>query len=331
MKKYLLTLGMVWYLLGCAVYTPPKTYPSPSPAPAPAPVVMSAHLKLGNPTNASGDLSSPTNYLMIKPQYTLSYNREKGHPNWVSWELSKEWLGESDRQNDFRPDPSLPSSWYQVRPSDYTGSGFDRGHLCPSADRTKNAEDNSNTFYMTNMIPQAPELNREAWAYLEEYTREIVKKGYKAYVVAGAYGTGGEGSNGNAASLNNKVNVPARVYKVAVFYPENGNIDENSIVIATDFPNKVSLTKEVSWLRYVTTADAIEKSTSVRFFSNLPTSVQQVLKTRRFDYLNTSLEVEAAIRTYKGNPLYVGKKGGCYYFNSSGKKTYVDHSLCGIE
>lgn len=76
-----------------------------------------------------------------------------GHANWVAWELTKVDFGTSDRQDDFRPDPYLPAGWYRGKTSDYTGSGFDRGHLCPSADRTFTLEDNSATFLMTNIIP----------------------------------------------------------------------------------------------------------------------------------------------------------------------------------
>jgi endonuclease G, mitochondrial len=103
----------------------------------------SIHLLLGNPTNAQASESTPDNYLIVKPQYALSYNRAKGHANWVAWELSQKWLGSSDRQNDFRPDPVLPASWYKVTPNDYSNSGFDRGHLCPSADRTNSVDNNS--------------------------------------------------------------------------------------------------------------------------------------------------------------------------------------------
>ncbi|MBR8838821.1 MAG: DNA/RNA non-specific endonuclease [Stigonema ocellatum SAG 48.90 = DSM 106950] len=72
------------------------------------------HLTLGNPSNAIASVSSPDNYLMIKPQYALSYNRSKGTPNWVSWELNKSYLGGVDRQNNFRPDNTLPAGWGRV-------------------------------------------------------------------------------------------------------------------------------------------------------------------------------------------------------------------------
>src|SRR5687767_7580805 len=115
-----------------------------------APPPASVHLTMGNPSNAVTDAGQPTNYLLNKAQYAVSYHRDKGRPNWVSWHLDSSWLGSTPRQDDFRADASLPAGWYQVQGTDYSGSGFDRGHYCPSADRTKTVADNSSTFLMTN-------------------------------------------------------------------------------------------------------------------------------------------------------------------------------------
>ena len=70
------------------------------------------NLALGNPSGAVASASSATNYLLVKDQYTLSYNRDQGKPNWVSWHLSSDWLGSAPRQDDFRADADLPSGWY---------------------------------------------------------------------------------------------------------------------------------------------------------------------------------------------------------------------------
>jgi endonuclease G len=117
---------------------------------------VSAHLTMGNPNNAVTSTSYPTNYLPIKSQYALSYNNNTRIPNWVSWQLNNSWLGSTPRQDDFRADTTLPSTFYRITGSDYSGSGFDRGHMTPSADRTNTVSSNSSTFLMTNMIPQAP-------------------------------------------------------------------------------------------------------------------------------------------------------------------------------
>jgi endonuclease G len=290
--------------------------------------MISAHLILCNPAYIATD---STNYLMIKPQYALSYNNTRHHANWVSWELTDSWLGLAERQDDFRPDSSLPTDWYKTVPGDYTNSGFDRGHLCPSADRTNTKEDNSSTFLMTNIIPQAPDLNREGWAYLEEYCRSIVKTGYKASVIAGTIGTGGAGSNGFATFVKNQVNVPARVYKIIVFYPESGSVNTNSTVIAVNFPNTNSDTKATSWLKYITTPAEIETLSQTSLFCSLPAATQNALKNQKYDILKSPFEVDAPVSTYNNKPLYIGPRGGCYYINSNGNKTYVDRSYCSPE
>src|SRR5665213_1088824 len=121
------------------------------------------NLAMGNPSGATTNTSFPNNYLMTKTQYSLSYNNSYGTPNWVSWHLSTAWLGSTDRCDCFTSDASLPSSFYHVTTSNYTNSGFDRGHQCPSGDRTGDATDNAATFLMTNMMPQAPNLNEVTW------------------------------------------------------------------------------------------------------------------------------------------------------------------------
>ena len=78
----------------------------------------------------------------------------------MSWHSSSAWLGSAARQDDFQTDADLPSGWYQVKATDYSGSGFDHGHNYPSADRTGSVPDNSATFLMSNMMPQAPNNNQ---------------------------------------------------------------------------------------------------------------------------------------------------------------------------
>src|SRR5215510_7666891 len=113
-----------------------------------SPPPTSEHLTMGNPSNAVTNVNQPNNYLMEKPQYSMSYSRDNGGPNWVSWHLDSSWLGSTPRQDDFREDPTLPVGWYRVQATDFSGSGFDRGHMCPSADRTITVAANSATFLM---------------------------------------------------------------------------------------------------------------------------------------------------------------------------------------
>lgn len=240
-------------------------------------------LLLGNPSGATADRSNENNYLISRPQYALSYSRERGTPNWVSWHVNQDWIGEAPRQDDFRPDPALPEGWYHVTATSYRGSGFDRGHNTPSADRTRTEEDNSATFLMTNMIPQAPDNNQQTWANLEEYTRELVQDGMEVYVVMGSYGLGGTGDNGSANTIDyGKVTVPSRIWKVLVVLPQGEadlqRISTSTRVIAVDTPNTNTVNSD--WGSYRTTVDAIESATGYDLLSVVPAKIQQKLESQ---------------------------------------------------
>lgn len=239
------------------------------------------HLTMGNPSNATKDLNQENNYLVTKEEYVLSYSRQKGSANWVSWHLDEEWLGEAPRQNDFRADSSLPDPWFEADQTDYRNTGFDRGHLCPSADRTLSVDDNSNTFLMTNMIPQAPNNNRITWAGLEKYCRTLLAGGNEIYIIAGGYGIGGEGSKGFTEYIaGGKVVVPASTWKVIMVIPDGeddvNRVTTNTCLIAVDMPNNQSLSSD--WTCYQTTVDEIEAKTGYDFFNLVPEHVENIIE-----------------------------------------------------
>jgi endonuclease G, mitochondrial len=230
----------------------------------------SPHLRLGNPSNAGND---PNNYLIQKSQYVLSYNRERATPNWVAWQLNSSWLGDTQRQNDFRPDDSLPSDWYRVKPGDYTNSGYDRGHMVPSADRTASEQDNEATFVMTNIVPQTPINNRETWKNLEEYCRELVKQGKELYIIAGVYG------DRALIGKNQQITVPSNTWKIVAVLDRPGErIRESTRVIAVDVPNRNKLAFD--WEKYLVSVDEIEVKTGYDFFNRVPESIQRAIEAR---------------------------------------------------
>ncbi|TKK69344.1 DNA/RNA non-specific endonuclease [Ilyomonas limi] len=240
---------------------------------------------LGNPTNALHNLSSGDNYLIDHGYYIESYNKTKCTPNWVSWHIGASDLGNVNRVDNFRPDASLPNGWYAVDDDDYKGSGFDKGHNCPSGDRTATTQANASTFFMDNIIPQAPNNNQRTWEHLESYCRDQIKKGNEVYVIMGNYGSGGTGSKGYTKSINQgKINVPARIWKVVVIIPNGNNdlsrIDNNTRVIAVDTPNDNSIAPD--WMQYITTVAAIEKATGVDLLSALPDNIENVLAKKKF-------------------------------------------------
>lgn len=276
-------LAVAIALIGQELAKPPSTAHSPgdcigiacqeAPALSDAALEENDHLLFGNPSSAS--VVNPDNYLLQRPEYALSYNASRGTANWASWHLSAGWLGPVERQDDFRPDALLPSGTYAVRPGDYRGSGYDRGHLVPSSDRTAAEAMNSATFVMSNMIPQTPENNREVWRQLEEFSRDAARQGKELYVVAGVYGNQGRIADG-------EVTVPTNIWKVAVVLPEGAGLEAvtaSTPVIAVDIPNGDDLR---DWDSYLTTVDAIEAATGYDLLSNLPQNVEAEIEARRF-------------------------------------------------
>jgi len=243
-----------------------------------------SNMLLGNPSGATTSITTSfNNYLYDHTYYIDSYNRDKGEPNWTSWYVGPTTIGSAARQDDFRADTNLPSGWYEVGSTSYSGSGFDRGHNCPSADRTNTVAANSATFLMDNMIPQAPNNNQQTWANLENYGRTLVDAGNELYVIMGSYGSGGTGSSGTATTINSgHVAVPAHIWKIMVVIP-NGNGDLSRIttstrVIAINTPNINTVSS--TWQSYITTVQSIETATGYQFFTALPASVRAALETK---------------------------------------------------
>jgi len=244
-----------------------------------------SNLLFGNPSGATNSITMSENYLIDMKFYTESYSSSRGTPNWVSWHIDASRIGSTGRLDNFASFLDLPSNYYQVQSNSYSGSGFDRGHNCPSGDRTSSTEANSSTFLMPNMIPQAPNNNQKAWASLESYLRAEVQKGFEVYIIMGSYGKGGTGSIGFAETINGgKIVVPKRVWKVAVILPIGNNdlarVTSDTRVLAIDTPNENNISSD--WKSFITTIDAVEKSTSYDLLSKLPTAIQKALQAKLF-------------------------------------------------
>ena len=244
--------------------------------------IASDNSLMGNPSNAS--TLSTTNYLMQKTTYSLSYNSAQGKPNWVSWHLDNTWLGSTTRCDCFASDVLLPTGVYRVSSSSYTGSGFDRGHNCPSGDRTFSSTDNRETFLMTNMMPQAPNNNQQTWEKLESYCRKLVSQGNECYIICGSYGVGGTGSSGTKTTLDaGRVTVPKQIWKVVLVLPAGTNdvsrVTTATRVIAVNTPN-INTIVTSTWGGYRTSVDAIEAATGYDILSVLPDAIEATLESR---------------------------------------------------
>ena len=254
------------------------------------PYPSSVHLTMGDPgcgtTHgcAVASTSQPDNFLMDKPEYSLSYDRDLGRPNWVSWHLSDEWVGTLTRVDTFRPDPGVPPDWYRVQAFDFSGSGFDRGHMVPNADRDKETSIpiNQATFLMSNMLAQSPDNNQGPWADLENYLRTLLPAN-ELYIVSGPDGVGGTGSVGFATTIaGGNVTVPAQTWKVALVIPKDNGDDVARVncsarTIAVLMPNIQGI-RTNPWENYITTVDAVETLTGYDFFSNLPDAIENCVE-----------------------------------------------------
>ncbi|MDH5598865.1 MAG: DNA/RNA non-specific endonuclease, partial [Cyclobacteriaceae bacterium] len=127
------------------------------------------------PCTNSGEIITHTNY-------SLSYCEKHEQAEWVYYWLTPDRiLGDAKRNDRFKEDPDVFTGSSKL--SDYKGSGFDRGHLCPAADNKNSDITMAESFYMSNMSPQLPAFNRGIWKQLEEQFRVWALDSEGLYVV----------------------------------------------------------------------------------------------------------------------------------------------------
>lgn len=206
--------------------------------------------------------TTPRNEIRLKRTgYTLSYNNAYKTPNWVAWELTRqETNGNEERKNRFIPDPDLPEP--RAEHSDYTNSGYDRGHMAPAADMKWSKKAMEESFYMSNICPQNQKLNRDDWNDLEETCRGWARKYGTVYIACGPiYDRESPKRIGE-----HKIAVPDRFFKVVLIYNR-----KNPLAMGFLFENKAHHQKLEN---YLTTVDGIEQITGLDFFSKLPDSIE---------------------------------------------------------
>jgi len=233
--------------------------------------------QLGNPSGATAVASATTNYLITRPQYALAYNNTTREPNWVSWNLTTADIGSSGRSDNFFQDTTLPAGFYQVLTTDYSGSGYDRGHMCPSGDRTITVADNEATFFMSNMIPQTPDNNQGVWANFESECRSIAAAGNEVLIISGPGGFAG-------TTIASGVAIAGFTWKIAVVVPNGSGTALSRLttatrVIAIKIPNTAGV-RSTPWQNYITTAAQLETDTGYTFFTDVPATVAAALRTK---------------------------------------------------
>ena len=202
--------------------------------------------------------------LLEQYSYTVSYNPDLCIPNWVAWELNAEKLVERESRNSkFVPNPKLPEDM-AVTTKEYTGSGWDRGHMCPAGDNKYHWRAMNESFYMTNICPQNHNLNRGDWKELEEACRRWAEV-EPVYIVCGPinYRTPKYGYIGKTF----KIRVPDAFFKVVLTGMQSGN----PRAIGFIYKNESGNNKRD---HYVNSVDEVERITSMDFFSALPDEME---------------------------------------------------------
>ena len=261
----LLVLALSVALVGAA--DPPK---------APA----NRNIRYGMPGEAKADPASTTAFLIDRPQYVQSYNDKTKTANWACWQLVAKDIGRVARGS-FEADKGLPKEFAPIEFGTYTGSGFDRGHLVPSKDRSDTEANNDAVFLMTNIVPQSAACNQKGWERFERYCRELAEDGKELYIAAGPHGIGGTAGGAKKLTIGKNapfVTVPAHVWKVVLVLEKGTNPTKSARTIAVWMPNDDTVTED--WASYRVSVAEVEKKTKLKFFPLVPDEVAEAIKAK---------------------------------------------------
>ena len=209
--------------------------------------------------------TSTTGAIVFHNNYTLSYSEEHEQAEWVAYLLKKSDLVSTQRKRPyFNEDKAVKTKSADWR--SYKNSGYDKGHLCPAADRKRTIESYNETFLTSNISPQYHDFNAGIWNDLEQTVRYWAKSYNDVYVV-----TGGVLSDNLKTIGKDPVSVPNYFYKI--IFKDNG---DSSKMIAFLIPNKRNLNQPLQ--SYVVSVDQVEKETGIDFFSKLDNALESRLE-----------------------------------------------------
>lgn len=190
--------------------------------------------------------------VICRTGYILSHDPEAKIPAWVAWTLvQQDSLSCLPRSDAFATDQYLPEG-KRATPQDYAGSGYDQGHMAPNAEMSYDPQVARESFIMSNMSPQLPQVNRGTWKTLESTERSFVyTTGHALTIYAGNIYTKESKTIGK-----NKVVVPDHLFKIIV-----DNTDRVSYAFI--FPNIVNIDQDFN--KYQVTVAEVEKATATIF------------------------------------------------------------------
>ncbi|MGE5500279.1 MAG: DNA/RNA non-specific endonuclease [Syntrophothermus sp.] len=204
--------------------------------------------------------------IIVHKGYTLSYAEKYEEAEWVAYKLSRDMLyGKVRRTDRFIADPEVPTG--SSDPKDYTGTGYDKGHLCPAADMSSSRELMLESFYMSNMTPQDEAFNRGIWSKLEKQVRQWAKEDSLIYIVTGPV----FGKKMQYIGRRNKVAVPPAFYKVILSYAPGHPVKGIGFIIPNEGSN-LPLTS------FIVSIDSVESATGIDFYPALSDDIENVVE-----------------------------------------------------
>ncbi|EPF7978062.1 DNA/RNA non-specific endonuclease [Vibrio harveyi] len=219
------------------------------------------HLDKGMP-------STNSDQFLCRDGYAVGYNYDTKNADWVAYHITAESVNITNkRSNSFKEDTEMPG-YARSTLADYKGSGYDRGHLAPSATMDFTRESMKQSFLMSNMSPQLPGFNRVGWRVLEEHVRDLANEYNELYVVTGPIYQGNEGTIGNG------VVIPSAFYKVIL----DPSFDE---AIAFIVPHRDVSSSELA--NFITTIDEVERQTGLDFFAQTPDSIEDNMESVKWE------------------------------------------------
>ena len=185
-------------------------------------------------------------------------------PVWVTYNLGPNPHLYSFPRPSFRSDPNFRS----ISTLAYSKTGYDRGHMAPNyAIMTRYGRKGQNdSFYMTNMVPMEPSLNRGIWASFESIVaRRYANELGRVWIVTGPI------FDAKPEKLPSGVEIPDSFYKIVI-----DDLDSGPRALAIEMQNEKPTTKD--WTRYLVSIDSIETKTGLDFFNELDDSMEAKLE-----------------------------------------------------
>ncbi|HCE42857.1 MAG TPA: DNA/RNA endonuclease [Lentisphaeria bacterium] len=211
--------------------------------------------------------TNPGDEIVRHPNYTLKYNEQYEQPDWVAYRITRDTVrGTAKRPSGFKSDPLVPTK--SADNSDYTNSGYDRGHLCPSADFRADQKLLNETFIMSNITPMLHDFNAGDWGDVEDHERKWAMQNGELFICTGPILKDGPSE---FIGKKSKVGVAKRFYKVIL-----DNQEPELKMIAFIVPHREGL-EDISI--YAVTVREAERITGFDFFPALPDDIEQKLET----------------------------------------------------